>query len=106
MGGGNRDCWDHGSSFYKDKKGVCTCPACRADKIESAQNCVERTDDDCDNTYCTFKFQVPEKWKSDFEKILEGKIEGLSVTYKKKIYDTFPKIKDKLEKILEGNDNE
>lgn len=57
-------------------------------------------DDDFDNTFATYTFRVPEKWKSDVKLILDGKINECSEAYKELILNTFPKITDKLKETL------
>jgi len=93
MGGGNRECWEAA-------KAECDCPACQANEIENQENCISRIDDDFDSTYCTFSFKVPEKYKNDVELIMKNKLKETSKEYKDLILKTFPKIEDKLKKIL------
>ena len=56
---------------------------------------VETYDDDFDNTYATYVFNVPEQWKSDFDKICEGKISDTSAEYQKYIREFWPKLNEK-----------
>jgi hypothetical protein len=51
---------------------------------------VETIDDDFDNTYAEYKFRVPEKWRADFNKIIDGDILGTSDEYKNMIREFFP----------------
>lgn len=57
-------------------------------------------DDDFDCTFANFVFDVPEKWKSDFDKVFSGKIKETSDDYQKMILATFPKIEDKLKEVF------
>src|SRR5574344_2958904 len=54
-------------------------------------------DDDYDNTYATYEFAVPEKWKSDFDKIVNGKIAEVSDAYKEEIKRVYPKLAEKVD---------
>ena len=56
---------------------------------------VNTYDDDFDNTYATYLFEVPERWKSDFEKISEGKIMETSDEYKNYIREFWPLLNEK-----------
>lgn len=44
-------------------------------------NFVKTYDDDFDSTYGYYEFNVPEKWKSDFRKICDGKMDEVSDEY-------------------------
>lgn len=76
VGGNNRGCGYGEEELYKDP------------------NFVRTYDDDFDNTYATYVFRVPEKWKADFEKIMDGKISETSDEYKKYIREFFPKLNE------------
>lgn len=71
VGGGNRGCGFGEDKLYKDP------------------NYVTTYDDDFDNTYGSYEFNVPEKWQKDFDAILNGDFDKVSDEYKaqtKKIY--------------------
>lgn len=53
-----------------------------------------------DNTYGIYLFNVPKKWKSDFDKILDDKIEETSEEYKNYIKEFYPKMADMLSDVL------
>lgn len=53
---------------------------------------VDTYDDDFDSTYGTYLFKVPEKWKSDFDLIMNGEIEKTSAEYQKYIREFYPKL--------------
>lgn len=57
-------------------------------------NFVTTYDDDEDNTYGYYEFNVPEEWKDDFEKIKNG--EKPSDEYIDQMCKVYPKIEDKL----------
>lgn len=47
-------------------------------------------DDDFDSTYATYEFSVPEKWQSDFNKIVDGKLNEVSQEYVDLSSEFFP----------------
>jgi len=53
-------------------------------------------DDDFDSTYANFVFDVPVKWLKDIELLTTGKGNETSDEYKQLLYDTYPKIADKI----------
>ena len=74
VGGGNRNCGYGEEELYKDP------------------NFISTYDDDFDSTYATYLFSVPEKWKTDFDKILDGKFEQTSKEYQNYLREFFPEI--------------
>lgn len=74
VGGGNRGCGYGEEELYKD------------------ENFLTTYDDDFDPTYATYEFKVPEKWKSDFDLIISGKLEDVSEEYVKYLKEFYPKI--------------
>ena len=77
VGGGNRGCGYGEEELYKDP------------------NFVTSYDDDFDNTYATYVFNVPEVWKSDFDKIFSGKLGEVSDEYKTYLREFFPVLNEK-----------
>ena len=63
-------------------------------------NFVTSFDDSFDNTFATYVFSVPEKWKTDFQKIENGKLLEISPEYKDELYRIFPKLKEKFDEIF------
>lgn len=57
-------------------------------------------DDDFDSTFATFVFGIPEEWKSDFDKIINGDIVQISNEYKEQLKKVFPKIADKFDAMF------
>lgn len=55
------------------------------DKLYKMPTFVETYDDDFDNTYGYYVFDVPEEWRKDFEKIMEGKLGSVSDAYIERI---------------------
>jgi hypothetical protein len=72
VGGGNRNAGYNEEKLYEDPLFIKT------------------YDDEYDNTYATFEFNVPEKWKADFDLILEGKVTEISEEYKTYLKEFFP----------------
>ena len=56
---------------------------------------VETKDSDFDNTFASYKFKVPEKWKADFDLIMSGKIEMTSKEYQNMIREFYPLLNEK-----------
>ena len=74
VGGNNRNCGFGEEELYKDPLFVTT------------------YDDDFDNTYATYVFNVPDKWKSDFKKIVNGEIKKVSDEYFQYVSEFYPKL--------------
>ena len=74
VGGGNRNCGYGEEELYED------------------ENFLTTYDDDFDSTYATYEFKVPEKWKSDFDKILFGDFASVSAEYIKYLKQFYPKL--------------
>lgn len=77
VGGNNRGCGFGEEELYKDP------------------NFVKTYDDEFDNTYATYLFNVPEKWKPDFDKICEGKLSEISDEYYNYLNEFFPLLSSK-----------
>ena len=84
VGGGNRNCGFGEEELYKDP------------------NFVRTYDDDFDSTYGTYEFNVPEKWKADFEKIKNCDFNQVSDEYVACIKEMFPKLSELVDKIFRG----
>lgn len=78
VGGGNRGCGFGEEELYKDK------------------NFITTYDDDFDNTYATYEFAVPDEWREDFDKIMNGKLSETSNQYKNLIVGLYPNLADRL----------
>ena len=74
VGGGNRNCGYGEEELYKD------------------ENFIKTYDDDFDCTYATYEFKVPDKWKEDFERIMNGKQSEVSDEYADIVKNMFPKL--------------
>ena len=88
VGGNNRNCGYGEEELYKD------------------ENFLSTYDDDFDSTYATYEFKVPDKWKSDFDKITTGRIMEVSDEYVEVVKQTFPKLSEEghINKIFGRNE--
>ena len=57
-------------------------------------NFVKTFDDSFDDTYATYVFNVPEKWKADFDKLMEKKFSETSEEYQTMLREFFPKLNE------------
>lgn len=76
VGGGNRNTGYGEEELYKDP------------------NFITTYDDDYDETYGTYEFKVPEKWKADFDKIIDGDMRAVSDEYVEMLEAFYPKLAD------------
>ena len=60
------------------------------EKLYDDPNFVTTFDDEFDNTYGSYIFKVPEKWKNDFDLVLSGKFDETSEEYQKMIKEAYP----------------
>jgi hypothetical protein len=74
VGGGNRNCGYGEEQLYEDP------------------DFLKTYDDEYDTTYATYEFKVPEKWKADFDLIMNGGIKEVSEEYKIYLKEFFPKL--------------
>lgn len=90
VGGNNRGCGYGEEKLYKDPNFVAT------------------YDDDFDNTYATYLFNVPGKWKDDFDKIVSGNVKEVSDDYYKLVCNFYPLLTEKgiIKKIFRGEQDE
>ena len=74
VGGGNRGCGFGEEELYEDP------------------NYVDTYDDDFDNTYATYLFNVPNKWKVDFDYICNENFDLVSDEYVECVKEFYPKL--------------
>lgn len=76
------------------------------EQLYSHPNFVRTYDDDFDSTYGYYVFSVPDEWKDDFNKLMNG--EKPSERYIEQMCKIFPKLEDKLKKLWnnEGGDKD
>jgi hypothetical protein len=70
------------------------------EKLFIDPNFIRSYDDDYDSTYGTYLFRVPKTWKSDFDKIIDGKLKETSDEYKQYIKEFWPRLATLLTDIL------
>ena len=78
VGGGNRNCGYGEGALYQ------------------SPHFVKTYDAEWDNTYGYYEFNVPEKWKADFDLLLKG--EKPSREYLEQMCKVFPKLEDQFRK--------
>ena len=78
------------------------------EELYKDNNFVTNYDDDFDNTYATYLFNVPEKWKDDFDKIVSGNIKEVSDDYYKLVCNFYPLLTEKgiIKMIFRGKQDE
>ena len=88
VGGNNRDCGFGEKELYKD------------------ENFIRTYDDDFDNTFATYEFKVPNKWKNDFDKIMNNEFNKVSDEYVEYVESFYPMLAEKgiIRKIFRNND--
>ena len=89
VGGNNRNCGYGEEELYKD------------------ENYVETFDDSFDSTYATYRFNPPNKWKKDFDLIVNQKFTEVSDEYVACVKKFFPMLADTgvIDSIFRGKDN-
>jgi len=90
-GGGNREL------YYEQNR-----------EMQLSENFIIDFDDDFDNTFASWVFSVPEKWKADYDNITQGKKGLISEEYIAELKRVYPKLVEKLDKIFSsaGGSNE
>ena len=88
VGGGNRNQGYGEEELYKDP------------------NFVKTYDDEYDSTYGYYEFNVPEKWKADFNKIIDGQPDKVSDDYVNLLKEFYPKLAKSgyIDKLFRKND--
>lgn len=76
VGGGNRNTGYGEEELYKDP------------------NFVKTYDDEYDSTYGNYEFNVPDKWKADFDHIMAGELKEVSEEYVNLVKQFYPVLTD------------
>lgn len=90
-----RDCWvteENNIAIYTRVGGDNRNQGYGEEQLYEDPNFLKTYDDEYDNTYATYEFKVPEKWKADFDLILEGKVTEISEEYKTYLKEFFSKL--------------
>lgn len=77
VGGNNRSCGFGEENLYED------------------ENFIRTYDDDFDNTFATYEFKVPNKWKNDFDKIMNNEFNKVSDEYVEYVEKFYPMLAEK-----------
>ena len=88
VGGGNRGCGFGEEELYKDP------------------DFVETYDDDFDSTYGTYKIKVPDKWKKDFDLMMDNRWGDVSDEYVDTVKAFYPKLTEVIEKTFERTERD
>lgn len=84
VGGGNRE------SYVKE-----------IEDMRKMPTYIRDFDDEFDPTYATFVFDVPTKWRKDFDTLMkDSNIKGLSEEYRRELYKIYPKLKAKFDEFF------
>src|SRR5699024_5755351 len=83
VGGGNRE------SYVAEIK-----------ELQKHENYLFDYDDSFDSTYATFVFNVPDEFKEDYKKVVDGKLEDTSKSYQERFRKVFPKLEDTYDKVF------
>ena len=65
------------------------------------ENYVGTYDDSFDSTYATYVFNVPAKWKGDFDHIVQGEWAEVSDEYVNIVKSHYPGMKDDIDTLFE-----
>ena len=82
-GGGNRD------GYIKENNEMC-----------AMETYITNYDDDFDSTYACWVFDIPEKWKKDYKKLLSNELTQISKEYVNLVISIYPKLEDKIRKTF------
>lgn len=63
-------------------------------------NFVDTYDDGFDNTYATYVFNPPQKWKQDFQYIVKNDLKSVSDEYVGEVKKFYPNCKETIDKIF------
>lgn len=88
VGGNNRDCGFGEDALYDDP------------------NFYRIYDDDYDTTYASYEFNVPEKWRKDFDFIVNNEYEKVSDEYVDYVKSMFPNITEQIDQMFKRNSTE
>ena len=77
VGGNNRNCGFGEEKLYED------------------ENFLSTYDDEDDDTYAIYEFKVPEKWKCDFDLIINNQLNKVSKKYIDYVKDFYPILAEK-----------
>ncbi len=88
--------WDNYIQIYTRVGGGNRGQGYGEDGLMEHPNFVATFDDNFDSTYATYIFSIPDKWKADFDLLINDKMDKISKELKNQIDKVFPKLKGKL----------
>ena len=88
-GGGNREHYAEGN-----------------EKMKLLPGFINDEDAEWDCTYAIWEYKVPEEWKEDVDKFINGKIKEFSQAYKDRLYEVYPKLSDTFDKLFNESEEE
>ena len=68
-------------------------------ELQEMDGYVADYDDDFDSTYASFVFAVPEKWKKDFDHIIQGEFSEISQEYLNEVCRVYPKLAEQIKQM-------
>lgn len=103
-----RDCYvteEHNIAIYTRVGGENRKSVYHEEFLYEDENFITTYDDDYDNTYGTYEFRVPEKWKADFDLIMSGKTTQVSTEYIELVKSFFPQLAEngQIDKIFSSD---
>lgn len=106
-----RDCWiteDNNIAIFTRVGGNNRNCGFGEEKLYEDENFIRTYDDDFDNTYATYEFKVPSKWKNDFNKIIDNKLSEVSEEYIEYVESFYPLLAEKgiIRKIFSNDSTE
>lgn len=70
------------------------------ERLRQHPNYIADLDDSFDSTYCSYIFSVPEKWKEDYDKIVNNDFENVSKEYQEQIFKVYPELEERLKPVF------
>ena len=74
------------------------------DEMYSMPTFIADFDDDFDNTYAYWVFDIPEEWKKDFLLVMDRKFTEVSQGYVDMVSKVYPKVEAQIRAIFSGED--
>ena len=104
-----RDCFvteDENIAIYTRVGGPNRNSGYEEEVLYTLPNFIKTYDDEYDNTYGTYEFSVPDKWKADFDLIMKGDVLKVSEEYVQHVRDFYPVLAEKgvIDKIFRATD--
>ena len=72
-------------------------------EMQTSPHYIGDEDDEGDGTYAYWNFEVPGEWRNDFDSMIGGNYDHVSVAYVNQMIKVFPKLEDKFREIFKDN---